>query len=341
MAKKKFLATGNGGLAREKGFVHTLPLETNEHLSIMDEVRKTLAIFKRQEKIILWVYISVFLVGLFIAEAIQPNLVRNFILSFTLGLSAGILAAVIYENMDDRIGNSYALREILPLPLLGVAPPAPRREKHSYALLTAKKPNSRVARAFHSLRHNILSNLEQQQVQVINITSTDASEGKSSTSINLATSLADAGKKVLLIDADLRRPTLHKYFELDNTKGFGTYLTGISTLADISHATDISGLYVAPAGPITPHPVELLSGEHMEALPQLAASEDYDFDVILIDSPPVMGMADALLISNRVDATLLVVAGNQTGETALQNTFARLHQAKTNLMGMVMTKTEN
>lgn len=337
MAKQKLLPDGSNGLPMEKGFVQT-PVMAAENTSLWGNIRGVFAMFKRQEKVFLWTYLSVFLLGLFMAEALNPNLQRNFLLCFILGLSAGVLATIIRENMDDRLGNEHALRAVLPLPLLGVAPAADKKNTRNYALLSAQQPQSRVAEAFRQLRNSILMLTPSDSPRVLNVTSTEASEGKSSTCINLATCFAEAGQKVLLIDADLRRPTLHKHFELDNTRGFGNYLAGLNDLDKVTHASFIPNLSVIPAGPITPHPVELLSGERLHELVSMVEKGETGFELVIIDSPPVMGLADALLLSNRASATMLVVARNQTGEEALQNAHMRLRQAKAKLIGMVMTK---
>ncbi len=249
---------------------------------------------------------------LFATEALQPNLVRNFALSFILGLCAGIIAGFIREGTDATIKNREMLARVLPLPLLGIAPVIGKKAGN-YAFQSCHSNRiPRVAEAFRSLRNNLLVVTQQNIPKVINITSTDASEGKSSTSINLATAFAQAGSKVLLIDADLRRPTLHKHFGLDNTKGLGNYLAGLDELESLIRPTFIPELQIISSGPITPHPVELLSGERLNQLITNAENGKAGFDLIIIDSPPVMGLADALLIGNRVHATLLVVACNQT-----------------------------
>ncbi|WGZ95602.1 MAG: polysaccharide biosynthesis tyrosine autokinase [Candidatus Thiothrix putei] len=320
----------------EGGFVQVPTFHTGG-TSLGDELHKLRIIAKRREKTLLSVYLGVFLFALFISEALQPNLVRNFILSFILGLCAGVIAAFIREGTDAVIKTSETLSKVLPLPLLGIAP-AIRKKAGSYAFQSANHPDSHVAAAFRSLRNNFLVITHQKRPKIINITSTDASEGKSSTSINLATTFAQSGANVLLIDADLRRPTLHKHFGVDNIKGLGNYLAGLDELEGLIRPTFIPELHIISSGPITPHSVELLSSERMTQLINYAEQNDSRFDVIIIDSPPVMGMADALLISNRVHATLLVVACNQTRRRPLHAAFERLKQARTNMVGVILTK---
>jgi hypothetical protein len=241
----------------ERGFIQVPAFETGG-TSLREELDKFRIITKRREKTLLGVYLAVFLFTLFTLEGLQPNLPRNFVLSFILGLCAGVLAVFIREGSDATIKGREMLARVLPIPLLGIAPVI---SKHagSYAMQSADHPDSAVATAFRALHNNLLLVTQQSQPKVINITSTDASEGKSSTSINLATQFAQAGTKVLLIDADLRRPTLHKHFGCDNTKGLGNYLAGMEdNLEGVIRKTAIPNLHIISSGPITPHAVELL-----------------------------------------------------------------------------------
>lgn len=335
MTTQKMLSDRQANLSQEGGFVHVPSFDSGA--SLIEEFQKLQAVFKRREKTILSVYLTVFLLCLFFAEAINPNLVRNFTLSFIMGICVGIIAGFIREGTDATIKTRDMLARVLPLPLLGIAP-AISKKAGSYAFQSAHQPDSVVAHAFRSLRNNLLVVTQQQMPKVINITSTDASEGKSSTSINLATAFAQSGKKVLLIDADLRRPTLHKHFGLDNTKGLGNYLAGLDELDPLVRPTSIPDLHVITSGPITPHAVELLSSGRLNQLIEQAENKQDGFDLVMIDSPPVLGLADALLIGNRVHATLFVVACNETRRNPLRAAYERLLQARTNMVGVVMTK---
>jgi capsular exopolysaccharide synthesis family protein len=174
--------------------------------------------------------------------------------------------------------------------------------------------------------------------KVLNVTSTDAGEGKSSTAINMATAFAQAGKTVLLVDADLRKPTLHKHFKLDNSKGLTNYLVGQETLESVTQTSFIPEVFVITSGPLSPNPVELLSSERLGDLVMHAESTNGDFDIIIIDSPPILGLADALVIGNRTHATVIVAAWNQTRKRPLQAAYTRLRQARANVIGVVMTK---
>lgn len=337
MSTQKLLPERQTTVSSERGFIQ-IPVFETDGTSLREELHKFRIITKRREKTLLGVYLTVFLFSLFTTEALQPNLVRNFALSFILGICAGVIAAFIREGTDAAVKSREMLARVLPVPLLGVVPTISKKAGN-YAFQSAKAPDSPVAIAFRALHSNLLLVTQQSQPKVINITSTDASEGKSSTSINLATQFAQAGTKVLLIDADLRRPTLHKHFNFDNTKGLGNYLAGMEENVDkLVRPTFIPNLHVISSGPITPHAVELLSGEPLAKLVTQAEQGNIGFDLVIIDSPPVMGMADALLIGNRVHATLLVVACNETRRRPLHAAYEKLKQSRTNIIGVVMTK---
>ncbi|WML90389.1 polysaccharide biosynthesis tyrosine autokinase [Thiothrix lacustris] len=269
----------------------------------------------------------------------KPNVRLNLALGAVLGLFLGMVIAFMLEFLDDRIKSSEDLEKALSMPVLGVAPtPGKEIKQHNYALLTVEKPTSAVAEAFRSLRTNLMFATRDGAPKVLNVTSTDASEGKTSTTINLATAFAQAGKRVLLIDADLRKPTLHKHFKLDNSKGLSHYLIGQENLEGITQASFIPEVYVVTSGPITPNPVELLSSERLAELVAFANSPECTFDIIMLDSPPVLGLADALVIGNRTHTTLLVAAWNQSRKRPIQAAFQRLRQARNNVIGVVMTK---
>lgn len=268
----------------------------------------------------------------------KPNTKLNLALGLVLGLFLGTVVAFMLEFLDDRIRTAEDLEKVLPVPMLGVAPSTGKRTKQHYALLALEKPTSAVAEAFRSLRTNLMFATRAGAPKVLNVTSAGAGEGKTSTTINLATAFAQAGKTVLLVDADLRKPTLHKHFKLDNTKGLANYLIGQETLENVTQTCVIPEVYVITSGPLTPNPVELLSSERLSDLIAFAESPACRFDVVILDSPPVLGLADALVIGNRTHATLMVAAWNETHKRPLQAAFARLRQARTNVIGVVLTK---
>lgn len=248
-------------------------------------------------------------------------------------LAAGLMAIVLQEKRYKTVKGRDHLAQLLPLPVLGVIPERAFKNRllaTNYPGMAAHLP---AAEAFGQLWHTLRLIAGPKLPKQLQITSTDASEGKSSTAVNLAITAARAGHNVLVVDADLRRPTLHKHFGLDNTHGLCSFLAGLGDLKRAIHPIQqLSGLSVMPAGPMTPHPVELLSGGHLQSL------SDSAFDLIVLDSPPVLGMADALLLSRQADATVLVAASRQTRISPLQGVLHQLQMAQARVLGTVLTK---
>ena len=175
-----------------------------------------------------------------------------------------------------------------------------------------------------------------QKCPVIGVTSSMRGEGKSTTAVNLSYVFAEKGSKVLLIDADLRKPTTHKYFGLPYKKGLSNYLAGQDTLEDcIQKVPDVENLYHMASGVIPPNPAELLAGKQMEVLFEKL---DEMFDVIIVDTPPVNVVADALSICRFVDGVTIVASDNKTGYTELQDAVKQLKIANAKILGIVLNR---
>jgi len=138
------------------------------------------------------------------------------------------------------------------------------------------------------------------------------------------------------VDTDLRNPSVHKRLGLDNTKGLTNYLTGQDRLETVTQSCQIPEVYVVTAGPLSPNPVELLSSEYLDHI--MALAHEGTFDMVVMDMPPVLGLADALIISSRTDATMLSLAMGETKKQALVNAVKRLRQARANIIGTVLAK---
>ena len=313
-----------------------------EHLQLPSQRWRWLwRLLKRHPKTAIALHLGVSLGVFFLAELVRPAWLLHLILANCIGLSACLIGLLIRDGLSDTIKNRDQLQKTLPLILLGVAPITRSRSRLPYALYSSQQPDSPVAHAFRALHRNILTITQHQPLTTLNITSTDASEGKSSTTVNLATVFAQSGTKVLLVDADLRRPTLHQHLKLHNTKGLGHYLAELSTLESVIQTTDIENLFFIPAGATTPHPVELLSSDRLQQLVDYTKQSDNDFDLLIIDSPPIKGLADAMIISKRTQDPILVEAAYKTQRTMLQSIAERLQQqGNANLIGMILTKFE-
>lgn len=200
------------------------------------------------------------------------------------------------------------------------------------ASIIMQEPGSRMAEAIRYLRTSLLLGGGSRLPQVIHVTSALPGEGKTTTAVNLAGLLANAGKKVLLLDADLRRPAVHRYLELDNSQGLANYLGNQKLNINLARIRNSKFLFALCAGPAVADPVESLSSRNMAEL--LVRSRTV-FDHIIIDSPPVVGMADALVLGNLSDGTLLVVANDRASEGQVDFAIATLEQSNSRILGIV------
>lgn len=263
----------------------------------------------------------------------SPNTKLNIGLGLIFGLLLGSLIALLLEKMDERIKSVEDLKKLSNLPVLGIFPNT--KVKGKQAVLIAKNPGSAMAEAFRSLRTNMLFSTPEGVPKILHLTSSGPSEGKSNTGINLASVFAQTGKSVLMIDADLRKPSLHKYLQLENVMGLSDYLSGDLDLSEVEGQTDIDGLTVITAGSVPESPADFLSSNEMVELLQLVSDK---YDLILIDSPPVMGLADALILSNRSSATLFIVSSHEAKKSHVLGALDRLKMGYGNVIGFVLTK---
>lgn len=200
-------------------------------------------------------------------------------------------------------------------------------------LLAHNSPKDPVAEQYRTIRTNIQFSGADQDIKSLILTSSGTAEGKSTTASNLAAVYAQQGLKVLLIDADLRKPTVHYTFRLENHAGLTNVLTRQSTLGQAVQETEVRDLYVLTSGPIPPNPSELLASNQME---ELLKEMKQQFDMVLFDTPPILAVADAQILANQVDASILVVSSGKTDkETALKAKELLVH-AKSKLLGAVL-----
>lgn len=268
----------------------------------------------------------------------KPNLRLNLMLGAVLGTFLGLVLAFLLEFMDDRVKSAEELDHLVKLPTLGIIPKSKQKDPIKLALMTQSEPRSAFAEAYRSLRTNLMFSTQQGTPGVLAITSAAATEGKSTSAINIATVFAQSGKTVLLVDTDLRNPSVHKRLQLDNTKGLTNYLTGQDHIESVTQSCQIPGVYVITAGPMSPNPVELLASERLDQLLSMAKTET--FDMIIMDMPPVLGLADALVIASRADATIMSVAMNESKKQAVSGALKRLRHARSNVIGTIAAKTK-
>ena len=265
----------------------------------------------------------------------KPKIKLNLALGLVLGIFLGTVVAFLLEFLDDRVKTTDELERLLGLPLLGMTPSVKGDDPIVHAMMTLEQPASAMAEAFRSFRTNLLFASREGTPKVLTLTSAMPSEGKSSSCMNLATAFAQSNSRVLVIDADLRKPTAHKRLKLDNSMGLSNFLTYQASIDDVIQETLISGVSVVTAGPLSPNPSELLSSERLQQLFDLAPDT---FDIVIIDAPPVMGLADALVLANRANATVMVTAFAQSKKRQIQDAHRRLRQSHANIIGVLFTK---
>lgn len=203
-------------------------------------------------------------------------------------------------------------------------------------LIVQKNPKSPISEAYRTLRTNIQFASFDSDIQTILVTSSGPSEGKSTTVGNLGLTLAESGKKVLIIDCDLRKPSIHKKFKISNLTGLSNILVEDIKLENACVIV-VDNLYVLPAGTIPPNPVEMLASKKMK---NFIESMKRDFDYIIIDTPPVIAVTDAQILSTMSDGVLLVVSSGEADRQAALRAKALLEKVKANLLGVVLNKVE-
>ena len=270
----------------------------------------------------------------------KPNLRSNALLALVLGLVGGFGLAFLFEHLDDTFRRPEELEKLLGLPVLGVVPKTllARGDSRPMALAGHDDPRSAFAEAYRSVRTALQFSTASGVPRLLTVTSAMSGEGKTTTALSLAIQFAQAGKRTLLIEADLRKPSLHRMLNLDNQVGLTNYLAGGEAQpVDIAKPTHITNLFAVPSGPLPPNPAELLSSARMVELLSLAAGK---FDQVIVDSPPLLGLADALIIGNLCEGTLLTVEMGSTPRGYVLGALKRLRGSRVHVLGAILTKLE-
>jgi capsular exopolysaccharide synthesis family protein len=251
---------------------------------------------------------------------------------FGLGMVAAFGTAFVLDQLDDTLRSPEDVERALGFATLGIIP-----KVRSGLSLEAElaDPRSQVSEAYRSLCTSLQLSTESGLPKTLLVTSAGPGEGKSTTCMTLSRHFASIGLKVLLVDADLRKPSLHTKFKLDNASGLTNYLTGGSTPPELLQKTDIPNLALLASGPLPPNASDLLGGSRLLSLFSVGLEV---FDVIVIDSPPVMGLADAPLLSSAVAATVFVVGAGQIRTRVIQAAVKRLLFSRASLIGTVLTR---
>lgn len=263
----------------------------------------------------------------------QPNMRRNLMFGLMLGLVLGIGLALLVEFLDDTIKTPQDIEKKLLLAVLGVIPKLKNTETAAAAL---EDPRSAFSESYRSLRTGLQFATDKGVPRTLVVTSASMAEGKSTTALALAQNFAQLGKRTLLIDCDLRNPSLHKRIPgVLNENGLSSYLSGAIKPQEMVVATGIDNLSFAPTGPLPPNPAELLGSPRMNALLTVAS---HKFDLVILDGPPVLGLADAPILAHLAAGTLLVVEAAETRVGVVQAAVKRLQAARARVVGAVLTK---
>jgi capsular exopolysaccharide synthesis family protein len=265
-------------------------------------------------------------------EPSSPGYLLNLALGLFFGGFIGVVAAFIRDRMDDRIRGTRELERSASAPILATVPTVQTAELNGLASLDDSDP--RVAEAYRRLRTSVELLSRADRLRILMITSAVEQEGKTTTAANLAASLAMIGRKVILVSADLRKPRLHELMDVDNGTGVEGVLRGSATLADAVQPTDVENLLILPSGPTPPHPGELLSPDRTGPLfKELVKSADF----VIVDSPPVLLVADAVSMASHVDAVVLVAREGTTTRRELELARDTFEQAGARVIGTVFT----
>jgi capsular exopolysaccharide synthesis family protein len=212
-------------------------------------------------------------------------------------------------------------------------------KKYNEMLIVKNKPKSHISEAYRTLRTNIKFSSLDKPLKTIMVTSAVPQEGKSTNTVNLALTIAESGKKVIVVDADLRVPVIHKVFNSDSKPGITNVLVGNKTLSEVIKKADgiDSNLYYIPCGPIPPNPSELLGSERMKAIIEELKQQA---DTIIFDSAPVIGFADSLVLANQMDGVVLLLSSGQITRDAAKQAKSLLEKAKAKILGVILNKVD-
>ncbi len=273
-------------------------------------------------------------------KPVEPNYVRNIAVAVLAGLLAGVSLALFFDYMDTTIKTREEV-EALGVPFLGIIPSVPglegegwevARERYLYSM---NYPKSAFAEFCRNIRTtvNFSARDDGQPPRRLLITSAGPREGKTTSSINLAITFASAGRRVCLVDADLRRPSLHHAFGLPNEHGLSTLIGGSSSVADVSQQSPQPNLWIIPSGPRPANPAELLgSPECRAALDKLNET----FDLVIIDTPPVVAVTDAVVLANDVDGVILVIKSFKVARDLVLQAKRQLVDVDARLIGVIL-----
>ena len=265
---------------------------------------------------------------------IKPKRKTNVMLAALLGLFGGVAIAFLLEYLDTTIKSQEDVEDAVGLPFLGVIPsftadePEPTSELFTYTY-----PKSSITESIRSIRTNILFSAAEAPLKKLLVTSAGPQEGKSTTVINLGIIFAQGGKRVLIVDSDLRRPRIHKAFNVTRDRGLTNLIMNEAKPEQVIVNTKVPNLSVIPCGPIPPNPSELLGLTRMQ---EIIDELGHQFDIILFDSPPIVAVTDAVVLSKKVDGVVLIIKAGRTTSEMVLKAKKQLTDVTAHILGAVL-----
>jgi polysaccharide biosynthesis transport protein len=270
------------------------------------------------------------------ASPSSPKPVQDALLGFAAGLALGLGVAFLRDSFDDRLTSKEATERAGGAPVLAMTPLVPSWRRQKPLVVTVAEPNSPAAESYRSLRTSLQFARQEQQLRSLVVTSPGAAEGKSATLANLGVVFAQAGERVVLVSCDLRRPRIGAFFGLDEQEGLTGVLLDERTLEEtVLPVPGFDRLSLLPAGLVPPNPAELLDSARARDIFTRLRDQ---YDLVLIDSPPVLPVTDAAILSRHADATLMLAAAGQTRRSDLHRAVEKLDHVGTAILGTVLNK---
>lgn len=268
----------------------------------------------------------------------KPNIFVSVIVASFVGLVGGVAFALLREYVDDTITSPADVATYLKVPFIGIVPRLPPGLSPRQAdLFTHEEPRSSVAEAIRGVRAMLELNPDGAPPTRILVTSSVAREGKTSTASRIAVSYAQMGRRVVIFDADLRKPRLHKVFGMRNDVGVTNFLLGTASLDDCVVDTQVPNLTAIFSGPIPTHPVELLSSD---AVQRFFRELEQRFDIIIVDTPPSVALSDAVTLSRHVDGVIVVVRDNEVSRKVVRRTVQVFQQVQARILGVILNNVD-
>ena len=267
-----------------------------------------------------------------------PRRLWNYQLAVILGLGLGVGLALLFEHLDNTVKTPEDVKNQLHLPFLGMIPEsAPAPESEAVAPLIARDPQSPAAEAYRVLRTNLIFSWADGGGRVLVVSSANAGEGKTTTVANLAASLAENGARVLAVEADLRRPTMHKHYGTETSPGLSDLIVGKCGPTQAIQGTRVPRLQVLPCGYIPPNPAELLGSHSMREIVTMLRKR---YDWVLIDAPPILAMADTPVLCPLADGVILIVWSEHCARPAVEEAVDQVTRVGGKVVGVVLNKVD-